>query len=332
MSEAAATNGSPPLAVWAVSDGRAGMEAQVVGLAEAVARLRPSRVTVKRLAWKGLAGLLPARLNTFPRRSLTEKSGIVPPWPDVWIAAGRATLPESMGVRRWSEGRTFVVQLQDPRLPPSLFDLVIPPNHDRIEGPNVFPILGSPHRVSPQRLERDYARFAAELEALPRPRVAVLVGGRSKAHDLRLARAAAMARDIKRAVTEAGGSVMVTFSRRTPEEARAILAASLGRLPGLIWAGEGENPYFAFLAAAEYILVTEDSTNMAMEAAATGKPVLVVRMDGDSRKFGEFHEELRRIGAARPFGAALESWNYAPLDETGRAADEVVARLEATKR
>ena len=123
---------------------------------------------------------------------------------------------------------------------------------------------------------------------------------------------------------------MVTFSRRTPEPARAILAARLKHMPGVIWEGEGENPYFAFLAAADYILATEDSANMATEAASTGKPVFILKMDGDSLKFRLFHEDLERIGAARPFGGTLHKWKYPALNETDRAADEVL-RLMAER-
>jgi hypothetical protein len=33
-----------------------------------------------------------------------------------------------------------------------LFDLVVPPKHDRLSGDNVLSICGSPHRVTPERL------------------------------------------------------------------------------------------------------------------------------------------------------------------------------------
>ena len=36
---------APRLTIWAVSDGRAGIEAQALGLAEAVARLRPAEIS-----------------------------------------------------------------------------------------------------------------------------------------------------------------------------------------------------------------------------------------------------------------------------------------------
>lgn len=322
----------PPLIIWAISDGRAGIEAQAVGLAEAVAREARSReidavIEVKRVGWTGRIGRLPWWLNWFPRRWLTPDSDINGPWPDLWIAAGRATLPLSIRAKRWSGGKTFVVQIQDPRVPPHMFDLVIPPKHDRLSGDNILSITGSPHRVTTARLASEYQAFKAQLDDLPRPRVAVLLGGKSKAFDLPVERAAQMAHQIQIPLEQDGGSLLMTFSRRTPEPARALLTARLRHLPGMVWDGEGANPYFAFLAAADYILVTEDSTNMATEAASTGKPVFILKMEGSSLKFRLFHEELERQGAARPYGGAFHGWTYEPVDETGRAAREVLARM-----
>lgn len=318
----------PPLTIWAVSDGRAGNAGPALGLAEAIQHKRKAEVTIKTIAWKGRIGRLPWFLNPLPLKALTPQSEIAPPWPDIWIAAGRATLPLSMRLRAWSKKQSFVVQIQDPRMPTSPFDLVVAPKHDRTQGENVFPITGSPHRVTPKRLKADLARFKAVIDPLPRPRVALLIGGKSKAHNLSPERAAAMAYEIEQAVAEQGGSVMVTFSRRTPDSARAILSSRLKHMPGFVWDGEGENPYFAFLAAADYILATEDSANMATEAASTGKPVFILKMDGDSMKFRLFHEDLERLGAARPFGGALHKWKYQALNETERAADEVLRRFD----
>ena len=135
-----------------------------------------------------------------------------------------------------------------------------------------------------------------------------------------------MAHDILEPLEQVGGSLMMTFSRRTPDKARAILTARLRHLPGIIWDGEGDNPYFAFLAAADFVLVTEDSTNMATEAASTGKPVFILKMDGQSLKFRLFHEELRQIGATRPYEGLLQSFSYEPLQETERVAAEIVSR------
>jgi mitochondrial fission protein ELM1 len=318
------------LTIWAVSDGRSGIENQAVGLAEAVGRLRPADIVVKRASYTGLKARLPSFLNLTPRKGLAEGSSpIEPPWPDLWIGAGRASLALSVGVRRWSKGRTFVVQCQDPRLPSSLFDLVVPPKHDRVHGDNVISLTGAPNRLTSERLAADHAAFAGVLDPLPRPRAAVMIGGKSKAFDLTPARAEVMARELDLALEQERATLLMTFSRRTPERAKAILTERLAHHPGIIWDGTGDNPYYAFLAAADFVAVTEDSTNMAAEAAAVGAPVFVLKMDGQSLRMRRFHEDLEARGAARPFGGAFYRWTYEPLRETDRAAQEIVRRMHA---
>jgi mitochondrial fission protein ELM1 len=250
-------------------------------------------------------------------------------WPDLWIATGRATLPLSARVRERSGGKTFVVQTQDPRWNIAAYDLVVAPAHDGVTGSNVLSITGSPHRVTAERLAEGSAAFADRLEPLPRPRVAVLIGGRSRAFDLTETHAADLAGRIATAVEAAGGSLMLTFSRRTPEAAKAVMTARLNHLPGLIWDGEGPNPYFAFLKFADHILVTEDSANMAAEAASTGAPVHILPMIPlkPADKFARLHADLRERGAARPFDGSLNVWSYAPLAETDRAARVLLERL-----
>ncbi len=319
--------GPRPLRIWAVSDGRAGIEAQALGLAEAIGRLRPAHILTKRIGWRAGAGRLPWQLIPPGARN---GDGIAPPYPDIWIAAGRATIPLSTRMLAWSEGHTFVVQTQDPRAPLNHFDLVIPPAHDGLSGPNVFSITGAPNRINPERLALEYAKWADRLEALPGPRIAVILGGKSRAHSLSRTAATLLARQIADAVSQARGSVMVSFTRRTPRDAQVAMAAILGRLPGIVWDGSGDNPYFAFLAGADAILVTEDSTNLATDAAATGRPIFVLPMAGHSAKLDRFHADLKRRGIAQPFEGTLIGTAYAPLAETDRAALELLRRYDGS--
>lgn len=307
------------------------MENQALGLAEAVQRLSPSAITVKRVRWKPAFDKLPSALKAswmLDPSSDPVQPATGEPWPDLWIATGRATLPLSIMARRRSGGKTFVVQTQDPRWRTADYDLVVAPRHDSLAGHNVLAITGSPHRITPERLRRAAPDFS-ELDALPRPRVAVLIGGRSRTHDLPDEHAVEIAERIDRAVGDAAGSVMLTFSRRTPDTARRLMTDRLRALPGQIWDGSGPNPYFAFLNAADNILVTEDSANMAAEAASTGTPVHILPMiplkTGD--KFARLHADLQARGAARPFDGTLTSWTYEPLNETERAAKAVLERM-----
>ena len=324
---------SAPLSIQVVSDGRIGMENQALGLAEAVQRLTPADISVRRIRWRRVFDKLPSALKASWMLDLSSDStepAAGEAWPDLWIATGRATLPMSARVRAASGGRTFVVQTQDPRWRTAAYDLIVAPAHDRIEGSNVLSITGSPHRVTPERLAEGSAAFSDQLDSLPHPRVAALIGGRSRAFDLTDAHAADLAGRIAGAVEAANGSLMLTFSRRTPEAAKAAMTARLAHLPGLIWDGAGANPYFAFLNYADHVLVTEDSANMAAEAASTGKPVHVLPMIPlkAADKFARLHADLRERGAARPFDGRLEAWSYAPLDETARAARAVLEQMK----
>lgn len=322
-----------PITIWAVSDGRPGTQNQALGLAEAVARIVPATVSTRVIRYKAVFGRLPSVLKVWPDAMLAADSDPVTPigdeaWPDIWIAAGRATLPHSVRVRQRSGGHTQVVQLQDPKWDVNAFDLVIAPEHDYVRGENVLSLIGSTNRISAEGLKRDYAAWHDRIDGLPHPRVAVLIGGRSKAFDLDADRAQIIATEIRSAVEHAGGSLLLTVSGRTPKAARAVLIAALRDVVGIVWDGKGDNPYFAFLHAADRFLVTEDSVNMATEAAATGKPVQIIGLERRSmssgQKFDDFHEVLRARGVSHPFDGALRGEPYAPLCETERAAQAVV--------
>lgn len=316
-----------PLSIWVVSDGRTGIENQSLGLAEAIADQTPAVITRHIVRWKPAFDRWPSALKQ-PWMLDTGRELLSQTPPDIWIATGRATLPLSVRMK----GKTFVVQTQDPRWKNNSYDLIVAPEHDGISGANVLSIIGSPHRITPERIADAAQAFASRIEALPHPRVAIMIGGTSKAFDIDLDHAAQLADVIAETVEEKGGSVMVSFSRRTPLLPQTIIMQRLNPLQGFIWDGAGENPYFAFLHYADHILVTEDSTNMITEAASTGKPVHILPMQSlkPQTKFKRLRETLISHGAVRLFDGTLPTWSYKPLAETARAAryirDKLVSR------
>jgi hypothetical protein len=316
--------GTPSRAeTWVITEGAAGMENQALGLAERLSL----PVSVKRVRlkapWRWLA---PWSAGSPFSHQMAESSPLSPPWPRLVIGCGRQSIPFVTAIRQSSGGRTIAVQCQNPRANPAKFDLVIPPEHDGLSGPNVFPILGSPNRITQASLMQARAKFASLFEPLHAPRIAVLVGGRSKAYPFSSDEAAQLASALEALSRDCG--LMVTASRRTTDESRKRIANAVGP-GGFFWDGDGENPYQGILAWADAFVVTADSVNLACEAAATGKPVHIFPLEGGSKKFRKFHDSLAQRGITRPFTGKIEQWSYTPLDETGRAAKQIQSLLDA---
>jgi mitochondrial fission protein ELM1 len=317
------------LTCWVLTDGTTGMEIQCLGLAEALG-LSP---VVKRVRTRPPWKYLPPQLWVAPMLALSPRGDrLEPPWPDLLITVGRQSVALSVAVRRRSRGKTFTVHIQNPVMNPRNFDLVVAPFHDRLEGPNVVATRGALHGVTAAKLAAAAERFAPKLAHLPRPLVAVLVGGDNRVYRLTPRRMQDLIAGLAGLAKRHGAGLAVTTSRRTGEENAAALREALESLPTVLWDGTGENPYLGFLALADAIVVTCDSVNMVSEACATGKPVYVFDLEGGSDRFRRFHEPLRRDGVTRPFDGTLAKWDYALLDDTARAAEVIRRRLRDRAR
>jgi uncharacterized protein len=300
---------------WVLHDGKAGMSSQALGLAEAAGFAFAEKRLEIRFPWTCLPPLLwLAPLDA--ARGVCER--LEPPWPDFVIACGRNAAMPALAIRRASHGRTVAAQIQDPGIGRGEFDLSIVSEHDRLRGPRVVVTRGAVHRVTPARLAAERCRFPA-LAAMPRPILAVLIGGSNKAYRLTLQRVGEIAEAVAAILRQRGGSALVTPSRRTGTQGQALLQACLAGLPAVIWDGTRENPYFAYLALADAFLVTADSVSMISEAAATGKPVHILDLDGGNAKFTRFHQIMQNAGITRPFAGRIEEWSYPVPDDTARA-------------
>jgi uncharacterized protein len=331
--------GSPekPANCWVLSSGAAGMQNQGLGLAEALQRRLPGlNIETKRVnlaqPWRALTPFLPR-----PALSVLDSSSdpLTAPWPDVIIGVGRQSIAPALACRVEAQraGRALrLIQLQRPTCWSNRFDLVIPPEHDQVPpAANVEPSLGALHRVTPERLQAEAAQFSQRIAALPMPRFAVLIGGKSKNHDFPAESAEVLAERLQALAAATGGGLMVTASRRTGEANAARLRDKLDQPPHWYWDGTGDNPYFAFLAAADAIIITDDSVSMASEAAATGKPVYLFRLPGGTPKFERFHASMAARGITRPlpeqFTGPLAPYTYPPLLEADRLAGIVCQRI-----
>jgi len=317
-----------PSSVWILTDGKAGDLAQCVGVAEAVGLPFETRRVAPRapFSWWLPYGPIDPR-----EREDRPGSPIAPPYPDIAIASGRRTVAYLRRVKRLSGGRTFTVFLKDPRTGTGAADLIWVAEHDRLRGGNVMVTPTSPHRFSASVLSELRAATNPEIDKLGAPRVAVLVGGDSRHHRFSNEDQTRLLDGLRETARTSGAKFMITASRRTPA-ALAQGLAGLARESGhYFWTGEGPNPYGLYLAKADAIIATADSTNMIGEAASTGKPIHVFEPGGGHAKITRFLGTLRALGVIHPFPGPLKTTTYEPMNATPAIASRILRDYAAMR-
>jgi len=300
---------------WIITEGMAGTENQCLGVAHAL-DLNPEVMRVSlRQPWKTLSPYLKfeCKSSFIPKLS--------PPWPDLLITSGRKSIAAARYIKKQSAGKTFTVHIQDPRIDPNNFDLVCIPEHDPTRGENVITTTAAPNLITPEKITQAM-RAHNYLEKLFAPRIAVLIGGKSKAYKI----TAENTQNLVENLSNLKGSIMMTCSRRTGSENTQLLKAAFDKDGHFFWDGTGTNPYLAILGYADYILVTADSTSMLSDAASTGKPVYIIPLEGGTPRIKRMHQNLKSYGAARDFDGNLEPFTYKPLNDAKKIADEVKKR------
>lgn len=276
--------------IWTLTNGLRGHETIVRGVAACLTKSLATEVVCKRCVapapWSWVAPYGPAPY-------CKNNPELVPPWPKILLACGRTALPIARHLRKISG--CFTVAMQNPKLSTSAFDLVWAPIHDQLSGPNVISTLTAPHELTPTILEKEAKIFARDFIDLPRPFIAVMIGGPNAVYDFGYEDGLRLAKDLE-ALVLAGAGLALTLSRRTPDVLIKLLeqrlAPAIAKKQALIWRNEACNPYRAMLGLANGIVVTGDSINMIGEACLPAVPVHVFYPSGGSRKFDRFYHEM----------------------------------------
>jgi mitochondrial fission protein ELM1 len=305
------------LTAWALTTGESGMRTQARGLAQAVADIVVEKTVRGRLAWPWAPPLAAA-------------DALAPPWPDILVSCGRRSAARAARVKRASGGRTVAVHVQDPRIWPNAFDLVVAMDHDRIAaGGKVIKVATALHDLTPENLEAAARAWAPRFAPLGRPLVGVVVGGDLKGRPFTLADGRRLIAGIDRLRAGAGAGLAITPSRRTPPAVLELLEKAYGADPrAYLWDLAGDNPYRGILALADRLIVTSDSVSMVSEALSAPHPVEIFDL-GFPRHAG-FIQGLVDARRVRRFdGDPSVPPSTGPVNATDDAARAVRALLAA---
>jgi len=264
---------SPPR-VWALLSHRAGESSQILALAEALAW--PYERKVMHYRWSaGAIGLI--RVSASAGVAARSRAELEPPWPDLLITSGLRNEPVARWIAAESGGATRVVFIGRTWAPVEHFDLLVTtPQYRVTPAPRVLENSTTLQAVTVEKLKRAESEWHWRLANLPRPHIGVIVGGNSGPYTLGANGGRRLAAEVSRYAQKLNGSLLVTTSSRTSKEAVAEIESNLtGNYDFFPWRKNTPNPYFAYLASADELVVTGDSIAMLSEACATCKPVSV---------------------------------------------------------
>lgn len=256
--------------VWVLANQKPGHTSQATALAEII-------------GWPFQVMQVPQTLQAVVRVLLHIHSGNVAPlkapWPNVIVACGWWPTRVARWIKASSDGRVRLL-LAGRKCGPvrSPTDILVscrhfhlPIHERRIE--TLLPV----QPIAALKFEAARERGEQLMEGATKPRVALLVGGSSKQHVLSVTDTTSLGRKVLQQVQAAGGSLFAVTSRRTGADAgKALQSALQGNAQVHRWSrDEVDNPYLAYLAAADIVVVTGESESMLTDAVATGKPVYI---------------------------------------------------------
>lgn len=307
---------------WIITDGKIGTENQCIGLANHLVK----SYEIKRIILKKLWDVINPYVRIDSVNPTTENFDS---YPDVVIVSGRKAVSVGLHIKK-KNPETILICVQDPRVARNKFDYIIVPEHDTYRADNVITTIGAMHKLTDQKIKSEGKRLKSLFKNLKQKKtIAVLIGGNSHNHAIDLDLTKKVCADIKSAAKKLEANIVLTASRRTPEDCFKFIKRSFAKTKNVyIYDGGGDNPYFAFMDVADYIFVSNDSISMLTEAAFTGKPVYLIELEGSSKKFDRFHDGLKAKGIVKVLGKdKITEYKYKRIENAKDVAEIIEGEL-----
>ena len=225
-----------------------------------------------------------------------EKSDeLAAPWPDLILTIGRRPSSAALWIQEQSGGRTRIVLVGKPSGAIGPYDLVVASAEQFLPPLPTVMTIGLPlMRVDPAAVAAGASEWAPRFADLPRPWLAVLLGGPTGPFLFDKPLAQRVLNAVRDHGEQERGTAFVVTSRRTPQAVVDSLRDGLPANARLFAWGDAAagNPYAALLGLADAALVTADSISMQTEVARQGLPLGIMPLA--TRWWGALDRRRRR--------------------------------------
>ena len=303
-----------------LTEGMHGMISQVEGLAKALDLDFIHEKIELNSFWK----LFPPKLT--PVSSNVYKKIISSDF-DVIISCGRKSVIPSIYLKKNSSKKVTNIHIQDPKVNLDNFSYVIAPEHDGLNGKNVFSTKGAIHYLTKEEIS-NHTNYLKDRLDIGKEYFLLILGGPTKHYDYSDENVSNIFNLFNDLVNKNNLQGIIVPSMRTPKNIIEFAKNSLGE-KSLVIDTVDKKAYLSALSLAKYIAVTCDSTSMISEAAMTGKPIYVADIPAKKNDFRikKFNKLFNQLNIIKKLENKLESWHYENLDETSRIAKQIKKKL-----
>jgi len=266
--------------VWILLDGKIGHSTQSEGLAKSLGwpyEMKQLQFQPWNHAQKLFWSLLPPHTLGLNK---AKSSILEPPWPDVVISTGWRPAPIARWIREQNEGKTRIIQVgRKGGGSADLFDVVVTPAYYGFAPhPHRVETLAPLNELTQESLDTVRQRWPNLFDSAPHPRIVLVIGGSTARFTLTPDFACSIGNQLKDLANTCGGKVFAVTSPRTGNEvSQALKSVLMPEHHVHQWQpNQSDNPYLAYLAGADVIIVSGESESMLAEAASLGKPVYII--------------------------------------------------------
>ena len=254
-----------------LTEGMHGMISQVEGMAKALKTEYSHKIVRLSFPWN----LIPPKFTPISEiilkdtTYLTENETL-----DLIISCGRKSVIPSILLKK-KNPKIFTIHIQNPKVSFKNFDAIIAPEHDNLNGDNVYSSKGAIHYITEQEINKAKPYLSDKIKS--QKLVSLILGGPNKYYSFDKDQLNKIFNEIRSNFISKGYAVIVIPSIRTPKIIIDLAIKEFGA-DGYVVNSVDKQAYLSAFALATNIVVTCDSTSMISEAATSGKPIFVAHM------------------------------------------------------
>jgi len=298
-----------------LTEGMHGMISQVEGLAKALNAEYNHKIVRLSFPWN----LIPPKFSPISEIVLKDKMSINENENfDLIISCGRKSIIPSILIKK-KNPKIFTIHVQNPKVSFKNFDAIIAPEHDGLEGDNIYSSKGAVHYITESEINKAKPYLYNKIKS--EKVVSLILGGPNKYYKFEKDQLIKIFNLIKSEFVSKGYKIIVIPSMRTPIESIKLSAKEMGSY-GYVVNKVDKQAYLSAYGLADYVVVTCDSISMISEAATSGKPIFVAHMKEKkyNYRFKRFFKLFKTMGIIRDLGEKIENWTYQRHNEAERIA------------